>query len=464
LRIRRADLMIRLGRSEEAIALSTLVLDDRDHSTTQRVASCLSLAEAHMAAGRAQEHGRFMHLASLAAESVSQQLAPQLAGIFAEAANREGEAGRFTAAVELFNSAIQCLSRSYDEHWEHIARLAMCVADLYERAGMFTDADDTREEVLRAVTCKLNKQSRLVIDVREDLALGMSSHAEGNFEHAEQMLFENVEIARTLIDPDLLIRTQVALSKAYSARGMYQAALRILRETYQQLSEENEPEVRIVLLKEFGGCLAECGAGEEAEKLFRQAVEEAENIPGPDGIVTQVSLLSSLAGIMSTTNPEEARSKIQRCYDLLDELPPSCEPVSRLDLKLVSKSIDEDGTESPGLGDNATSRLKNLEQRFGHAFPEERAVLMLQKAEALMQSWNREEAREQLERAKGVLEERARTHTVVFAMVLSKLIETLSPDDPQVLEYRQQAEAILERAHQARSQLDNQDEGEQGYQ
>jgi hypothetical protein len=216
--------------------------------------------------------------------------------------------------------------------------------------------------------------------------------------------------------------------------------------------------VRIGLLKEFAGCLAELGSGEEAAMLFRQALEESTLILGPQTVLLQVELLSSLASVIAISDPEEAHSKIKQCHDLLDELPPGYEPVSRLDLRLLSSSVDNATVSSDGRGGKVEARLRDLEQRFGHAFPEERALLMLQKAEALMASWDRDGAQDLLEMAKRVLEERARSHTVVYAMVLSKFIETLLPDDPRVMEYRKQAAAIMEEAERASSYLDHQDE------
>jgi tetratricopeptide (TPR) repeat protein len=455
LRMIRADLMHDLGRTEEAIALSALVLDDTEHSVPQRAASYIILAQAHMAVGRIQEYSSFMQLAYAAAQSAPREFAGELVAIFVEGGNREVQAGRFLAAAGLFQLAIAHMRESFDEDVERIARLEMYVAEQYDRAGMFSEADRARARVLREMSNKLGKDAMLVMDIREELALGMVGHSGGRFEYAEQMLVENVEIAQESLDPDLLMRTQLALSKAYSSRGMYADTLKILREAHQQLSEDVDPEVRIRVLREFGGCLAECGAAEEAEMLFRQAVEEARFLPGPDGIVTEVSVLSSLAGIIATKDPEEARSVMQKCRDLLDELPPSYEPVSRLDLNLVSHGINDDSAGPHAVEADATLRLASLQQEYGESFPFERASLMVQKAGAPMKAYDLNGAREELEEAKSLLERRALTQTSLFGMVLSMLSETLPPGDPMVLEYHQQVDEIMGRVNQARAELDN---------
>jgi len=257
------------------------------------------------------------------------------------------------------------------------------------------------------------------------------------------------------------VKALIALSKAHSARGMYDDAMQDLRQAHQLLNEFYEEihcDVRVEVLREFASLLMECGVREEAELLFRHAVTEAEDMPRPEGIVHEVNLVFSLASILSKEKPVEARTLIERCYDLLDQLPPSHEPVSRTELKLLLLFIDGDEEGAEALEEMAASRLHELQYQYGEGFVSAQAHLMFQKANSLIKIWNLQDARKELERAKQLLERHAKDKTSLYAMVLSRLADTLSPDDSRVFEYRERADEIRRRAEQAGEQLNSRDQ------
>jgi tetratricopeptide (TPR) repeat protein len=449
LRQRRADLMIFLGRTEEALALWALVFDEGGCDKTQRAAGCIGMAQAHMAAGRIQEYGTFMRMAYQEAKDVPRQSAEALGGVLVDGGNREARAGRFEASAGLLQSALDILRESSDQSWRNLADFEMHIAEQLERAGLFQRADTKRTRVLHEVVKMLSERDEYAMETRQTLALGMVGHARGNFEWAEQMLVDNVTYAQESQDPTQIAKALVALAEAHRVRGMYMEAVQDMSGAYQCLCEKVDPYVRIKVLRDFGDLLSECGAGDRAESIYRKAVQEAKCLAGPSGITAEVAALSSLARSIATEKPGEAQEVMQRCRDLLDELPPSYEPISRMDLNLISFSFNEEEVQPDTIVTSISQRLQELRQSSGEAYAVERASLMYRRGQALLRSGDIEGARAEFEAIKDLLEKRAATQTTLFAMVLTRLVDTLSPDDGRVREYRERAEAIIEQAVQA---------------
>lgn len=461
LRQRRADLMTSLGRTEEALALWALVFDESEHDKTQRAAGCIGMAQAHMAAGRIQEYGTFMRMAYNEAKDAPSQSADALVLVLVDGGNREARAGRFEGAAALLQSALDLMRESSDRYWRELTDFEMNIAEQLERAGLFQRADTKRTRVLHEVIAMLGERDEYVIDIRQTLALGMVGHMGGNFEWAEQMLADNVTYAEESQEPTQIAKALVALAEAHRVRGMYAEAVQDMSAAYQYLSEEVDPYVRIKVLRDFGDLLSECGAGNKAESIYREAAQEARYIAGPGGITAEVAVLSSLAGSIATERPAEAQDVMCRCRDLLDELPPSFEPISRKDLNLISLTVNEDEVEPGTIAKSVTQRLDELRRDSGEDHPIERASLMYRRGQALLRSGDIVGARAEFEVIKDLLEKRVGAQSTLFAMVLTRLADTLPPHDGRVREYHERSQAIIQRAVQASEKWGNSGESEE---
>jgi hypothetical protein len=465
LRIIRADFMRELGQTDNALSLSLSVLHDSATGDVQKVESCIRMAQAYMSAGNVVQYGVCMHMAYAAAQLTQPQSRHELVDIFIGGGAFEVKEGRFKEAIRLYSTAVDLLGEAPEVDRKRMAGLQMYIAEQHERAGDFKSADGLRDRVLREVGGILKADDSFVMDVRHVLALGMIGHAEGHFERAETLLYQNVTLVREHSNPPILVKALIALSKAQSSRGMYADAMQNLREAHEQINkfyDQIESDTRVGVLGELACLLAECGMREEAELLFRNAIKEAEMIPESRGIIIETRLVFALASIIGGDHPDEAQILIERCHGLLDRLPPIYEPVSRMELQLLSFSISPDRAGSAEFVKLADSRLRELRAEYGETFGAAQADLMLRKADAMIRDWDLEGARTELENAKLLLERLAKDRTNLYAIILSRLSETLTSDDSRIFEYQRRIEEIRARAEQAGQLFNDQDPEEFG--
>jgi tetratricopeptide (TPR) repeat protein len=462
LQMSKAKLLSMLGRPEEALSLWSAVLQHSQDDCAGRAAVLMEMARAHSAAGRPTEYAKLMQqVFSELPKKPDDDLMSQLAFVFAKAGLAEMNDSRFESAIALWQTCVRYLRAVPGDNRESIEGALMNEAECLAKVGRFERATQVLQETLTDATDRLGVEHADVIGIRDVLAFGLLESERYGFEKAERLLAQNLSFARQHGGPDGIAEAVMSLAKARCQRGMYQEAAEGIRNMLEASDVDVGPYARVKLLKAMSEILTECGLLDNASQTLLAALPETQKLPDQGRIATQVGIFARIANLLANTDRDAARQALEKCYELLVELPAGVEPVSTKELRLLSLCIDGEDASAQAGESVASKRLEEFEQENGHTEVTHRVHLMLAKAKYQEQSGNTDGAIELLEKSKSLLEGRFRDQTTLYGGVVLALAALLPDDHPNIDEYHEKARQISQRVREAFGDLrDDEDQGD----
>jgi tetratricopeptide (TPR) repeat protein len=451
----RAEFLTEIGRPDAAIAQWEQFLAESRGDGLAHTRIQLGMAQTYISCRRTTEYTQCMQAAYQEARALPQEAAEQLGNLFLEAALAEGRAGRFTSAAGLLQSAVDYLGSMGEgkpmkpAHALRIEEAQLRVADFLERAGFFERADSKRLQVLEAATARLGSDDAHVIMIRKVTALAMAQHTLKPFEFAERLLSLNASSAQRTGKLSQLVEARLDLSETYRLRGKYVDAITQLRLAYLKLRDHDEPTDKVQVLYAVARLFTDCGDPHRAGQILDLAFSDAEKIQGHQGTRLQAWLSASKAKLLSSEEPQEAREALQKSYDLLAELPPSADNISKVELRLVRLSLDNEDVQVNDIPGSIAVRLDEISKEFGETHAHHRAALVYRKAQCLIERADLDTAAAELRGAKELLEQRGSKGTVLYAAVLATLADILPDEQPEATEYRSIANNLYREARAA---------------
>ncbi len=363
-----------------------------------------------------------------------------------EVADPSEARGREVTAREILDRGAQRISHELETEPAIRARLLDTIGVIYTRLGLMNDSKAMLEEALAA---------RRIAGGESELAASLNHLANlqmgwGNFEAAEELSAEALEICRRLADADrdtgrqeladvLYLRGQLA-----ARQGRFETAEPLLQQALEIQELEGDPEKVASTLYELALIYDQQGSFEEAERFHQRGIALREQL-GPD----HPSLAESLNGLAIVYDQqgqhEQARPLWQRALEISEKtLGPRHDQVAMIRTNLASVHSK--------LGDFAVAEalyeqaLQGFEQALGPEHPQVANVLA-NVANLRARQGLYPEAEALSERAHAIFEQALGPEHPAVAMALRQRGQTLRARRryAEAEPYYDQALAILEK-------------------
>jgi tetratricopeptide (TPR) repeat protein len=171
LRMTQAGFLASRGRYDEALSLWQQARDQEGGDSSFRIAAIVGMAQTYRMQGQQQQYMNFMQQALIEMPTtVTQGLSGNHAGIFAEAAESELEAGRFLEAAGLYHESARILQQIPGVAAEAVRAVRLQVSECFKKAGKFQEACALQSRLLAESVSTLGADDPVTMSLRHSLA------------------------------------------------------------------------------------------------------------------------------------------------------------------------------------------------------------------------------------------------------------------------------------------------------
>lgn len=439
----KGDLYNLMGRPKEAYSLWARAVDLAEGDPVTICSAYMGMARSSHRADDKQLYASHMSVATSQiqlARNVPQQVAVLMA--LRHGGIKEAESGRFYEAALLLSLVLQYLPSFESVDPSDITSTTELTATFFERAGNFDKSLQLRRQLVK-------KESETKGDLSPEALFQQCGMAHlfleyGHFESAENLLVDSLTKAKLHGDVSLIVEAGLTLVSAYREQGLYREAATVTESLAGELMGSLTHADRIRILQMQATCRADHGSIDKALHLIDHALEQVTYLEGAQGLIAQATLYAIRTSILTGHDRDKAEESFAALEETLLHLPPGQEPLSASDTSILSARIRDEDTGTSGVVRAIKQEIETCTQEFGRAKSIRRAELL-----RLLAEYQRGEdpasALETLEQARVLLEERNRTTTVTYGVVLRDLAALLDPEDPRLPAYEAAARRLLDK-------------------
>lgn len=446
LRTIKAEILVKLGRFEEAHSLWCQVADSvAKYGADSVLEKRVILGQANLASRRSDNamHGHFMAKLFNTISLVPKESQSELGEMLVEASSAEELEGRFEIAKPLVAAALDAIKASGEYDQEAITLLTLQVAEMAYKTGDFAEALKLRTMILSEVVSNHGASSKLALQIKLSIAEIYVERSE--FEKAEHLLTESIECCGLNGYDIEAVQAANMLISLYSARNMEGEASDILLSI--SVNTTNLPTGYSLIMQAETSAVEKLLTGNHtgACEDLKALLSRAERINGVERYYVEASILASLGWTYLHHDLNEAKEYIKLAHEVIFQLPNKCAQTVLIKVRDVEEQIASLEGNYKDASAIIHDQLEQVGKIDGAAGFNMRSLLLQRLASSQNLAKEFGDAQQTARNLKQLLESHSDTNSLRYAQALLMLAHLLPESDSEFNALMEQAGQIVKR-------------------